>query len=245
MRLILFISISIILFSCKKAEDRTCWKSAGDETKLEVSLESFDKLFLREHIVYELVQDSLNKLVITGGENLVKHIKYSVTDGLLEIKNDNRCNFFRSYKKKIKVEIHFTDIFNIHFEGTEPLTNVDTLKFNYLTFLIRDGSGSVNLKFNSIVIFTTISHGYGDFTFSGKTNYANFNVRSNGYCDAYGLEVADSLVAINNSQGDIKINANGSILKAETDLDGNIYYKGVPSSIKFNQYGKGELIDAN
>lgn len=68
MRLILFISISIILFSCKKAEDRTCWKSAGDETKLEVSLESFDKLFLREHIVYELVQDSLNKLVITGGD---------------------------------------------------------------------------------------------------------------------------------------------------------------------------------
>lgn len=245
MRVLLLISLGIFLFSCKKAEDRTCWKAAGEETKLEVPLESFNKLLLREHIIYELVQDSLNKLVITGGENLVKHIKYSVSDGLLELKNENRCNFFRSYKNKVKVEIHFTDLINVHFEGTEPMTNLGTLKFNYLTFLIRDGAGPVNLNFDATVVMATITHGYGDFTFKGKVNYANFNVRSNGYCDAYGLEVSDSLVAVNNSQGDMKINAHNTKLKAETDLDGNIYYKGVPTSIIFNQYGNGELIDAN
>jgi hypothetical protein len=59
------------------------------------------------------------------------------------------------------------------------------------------------------------------------------------------MTVQDSLVVISRTQGDVRINANGAKLKAQTEQDGNIYYKGTPSSIKFNKFGNGELIDAN
>jgi hypothetical protein len=235
----------LILFSCKKSEDRACWKSTGEETSIEIKLDAFSKVFLHEHIEYVLVQDSAEKIVITGGKNLVNFIKVDFVDGFLDVKNENKCFFLRSYKKNIRAEIHFKQINEIIFEGTEPLTNQGLIEFNWLNILIRDGAGSVKLNFNSESIFATISHGWGDFTFTGHTNRANFNLRSNGFCDTYGLTVSDSLTVVSNTQGITKINANGVKLKAQIDTGGDIYYKGTPFSVKLNQYGEGQLIDAN
>jgi len=239
------ILLLVISTSCKKAEDRTCAKTAGEETSVEIPLDSFDKVYLHEHLIYELIQDSTDKIVLTGGKNLLNHVLVSVSDGLLDVSNENRCNFLRSYKKKIKVEIHFTSLINIHFEGTEPLTNKGKLKFDWLTFLIRDGAGSVTLNMDAQQIYATISHGWGDFTFSGTAQYANLNIRSNGYCDLYGMDLSDSATVVSNTQGDIKVNAQGIKLKAQTLSDGDIYFKGVPSILQFEKLSNGELIDAN
>jgi hypothetical protein len=184
-------------------------------------------------------------VVISGGKNLIGHVSATVTDGLLEISNKNRCSFLRSYKKKIKVEIHFTHLINIHFEGSESMTNKGKLKFDWLTFLIRDGSGSVSLNMDAQQVYATISHGWGDFTFSGSVQYANLNIRSNGYCDLYGMNVYDSLTVISNTQGDVNINAAGIKLKAQTMSDGNIFYKGIPDFILFESFSSGKLINAN
>ncbi|MEY3237015.1 MAG: hypothetical protein RI883_1116 [Bacteroidota bacterium] len=243
--LICFLCGFLILVSCAKPEDRECVKSAGDETEIEILTPKIDRLFLHEHLEYILVQDTIEKVVLSGGKNLVNFVIVDVNEGLLDISNTNKCNFLRSYKKKVKVEIHFIELINIHFEGTESLTNKDTLQFSWMTFLIRDGAGPVLLNFNADAIYATISHGWGDFTFNGTVNYANLNVRSNGFCDTYGLKVKDSLTVISNTQGYVKVNANNAKLKSQTDLDGDIYYKGMPSFIKFNQYGSGDLIDAN
>jgi hypothetical protein len=168
-----------------------------------------------------------------------------VSNGLLDISNENRCNFLRSYKKKIKAEIHFTSLINIHFEGTEPLTNKDKLTFDWLTFLIRDGAGSVSLNRDAKQIYATISHGWGDFTFSGNVQYANLNIRSNGYCDLFDMNISDSVTVVSYTQGDVKISAQGIKLKAQTLSDGDIYYKGVPSLIEFVKLSNGELITVN
>ncbi len=235
----------LMLISCSKVEDRACVKSVGEETTLEILTPQIDRLFLHEHLEYVLVQDTVEKVVLIGGKNLLNFVIVDVSDGLLDISNTNKCNFLRSYKKKIRVEIHFIELINIHFEGTESLTNKDTLQFNWMTFLIRDGAGPVALNFNADVIYATVSHGWGDFTFNGTVNYANLNVRSNGFCDTYGLKVKDSLTVISNTQGYVKVNANKVKFKSQIDLDGDIYYKGIPTLIKFNQFGKGVLIDAN
>lgn len=235
----------LLLFSCSKAEDRACVKSAGEDAVLEVLTPQIDQLFLHEHLEYVLVQDTVEKVVLTGGKNLLNFVQIDVSEGLLDISNTNKCNFLRSYKKKVKVEIHFIELINIHFEGTESLTNKDTLQFNWMTFLIRDGAGPVTLNFNANAIYATVSHGWGDFTFNGTVNHANLNVRSNGFCNTYGLKIIDSLTVISNTQGYVKVNANNVKFKSETDLDGDIYYKGIPSLIIFNRYGKGDLIDAN
>lgn len=241
----LFVFMTLLLIGCRKPEDRDCFKTVGDDTTLEIIPPSFNKILLREHLEYVLVQDSVEKIILHGGKNLLNFVNIEMVDDVLEISNENKCNFLRTYKRKIKVEIHFIDLLNIHFEGTEALTNKGTLEFNWLTFLIRDGAGPVNLNFNAQSVNATISHGWGDFTFAGNVGYANLNVRSNGYCDTYGMNVQDSLTVISNTQGTVKVNANNVKLKAQIDADGDIYYRGIPTSIKLNQYGNGELIDDN
>jgi len=240
---ILIVLLSIV--ACKKAEDRPCFKSVGATKTVEIEVNNFDRLLLHEHLKYVLVQDTVEKVIVTGGENLLNFVSVDVTDGLLTIKNENRCNFLRSYDKKITVEIHFVSLINLEFIGTEELINKDTMQLGWFTMLIRDGAGPVKLNFNADAVFATVSHGWGDFTFNGEVNHANLNVRSNGFCDVYGLKVKDSLTVVSNTQGSVKVNASNTVLRAETDADGNIYYKGIPSSISFHQYGDGELIDAN
>lgn len=237
--------LALLFAGCKKPEERACIKTAGPEAKLEIPLDSFNRIYLHSHVVYSLIQDSLNKVVIKGGKNLINHIKASVVDGQLEISNENKCNFLRSYKKKVTVEIHFTSLINIHYEGSEPMTNEGTLKFDWLTFLIRDGAGPVNLNFDAQQVYANISHGWGDFTFSGNVQYANLNIRSNGYCDLLGMNIQDSVTVISNTQGDVKVKAQGIKLKVQTLSDGDVYYKGIPSLIEFDQYSNGELINLN
>jgi len=41
-----------ILFSCKKSNDRACWKSTGEETSVEMQVDPFSKVFFHEHIEY-------------------------------------------------------------------------------------------------------------------------------------------------------------------------------------------------
>ena len=64
--------------ACKKSEDRKCFKGIGDETIKTISLPTFDKLLLKEHIEYILIQDSTNQMIIRGGENLVNYIEWSL-----------------------------------------------------------------------------------------------------------------------------------------------------------------------
>jgi hypothetical protein len=245
---ILFLTLPLILmlfYSCKKAEDRSCWKQAGDEDSLTIYVETFDKLNIKEHLVCTLVQDTVEKVVVSGGKNLLNFIGITVDNGLLSLTNNNKCSFLRSFEHKVKVEIHFKSLSNLEFEGTESLQCKDTLTLDWFTLLIRDGAGPVNLLLNAQLITATLAHGYGDFTINGHTNQAIFNVRSNGYCNTYGLAIAESITVISRSQADLRVNANQCILRAQTETSGNIFYKGVPNSIEFNQYGKGQLIDDN
>ena len=242
----IFVIVLIVAASaCKKAEKRSCWKSVGENATKEIQLEPFNKIKLHAHLNYLLVQDSTDKLVLKGGKNLLNFVSAERVEDVLEIKNENKCNFLRDYDQKITVEIHFTSLINIHFEGSEPLLSEGKLKFDWLTLLIRDGAGPVELDFEAQYINTILAHGFGSFKYTGSTNRANFNIRSNGYGDAYGLSVNDSLTVVSKTQGDVKINADGAKLKAQTEADGDILYKGLPSSIQFNQYGTGNLVDAN
>lgn len=238
--------LAALVSACKKAEDRRCWKSTGDETTVEIPVADFDRLMLNGHIEYVLIQDSLDKVVIKGGKNLVKFIECTVSgDGLLEIKNTNKCAFLRNGKKELIAEIHCTSMSNIRFEGTEPLTTVGTINAPYFTLLIRDGAGPVDLRLNSIVIDADISHGWGDYTLHGTTSYAKISARSNGYCDVFDLQINDSVYVGSETPGNIKVNANGIPLRGYIKNSGDIWYKGVPSVIDVYRTGEGEVLNKN
>ncbi len=233
----------ILLLSCKKSEDRSCWKSWGDDAEKRIDLPEFAKLYIREHIVVNLIQDTVSYVILRGGENMLNQIEVRVDDeNTLNLLNNNKCSFIRGFKRKITAEIHCSELYNIHFEGSEPLNCLNTLNIDYLTFLIRDGAGEVNLKVKSKEIFGTISHGWGNFNIEGESDYLNLDVRSNGFCNTYGLQVRDSIRFISNTSANMRIgfadcSVYGSILS-----NGNVYYKGIPTSQNVIETGGGKLI---
>jgi hypothetical protein len=50
---------------------------------------------------------------------------------------------------------------------------------------------------------------------------------------------------VSNSQRDILVKPASIRLKAQLNQSGNVLYKGIPSSIFYTRFGKGELINKN
>ena len=242
---ILFFALATASVSCKKAEDRKCFKSAGEETDSEIFVTSYDHLHLGSHIKYVLVQDTVEKVILTGGKNLLNFISVEVVNNELRIANNNKCNFLRSYKKKVTAEVHLKNLKKMHFEGTEPLECKGQLVIPYLTLFVRDGAGHVDLNINAISMNSVITHGWGNVKIHGKTNYSRMEIRSNGRCDTYELDVKDSIHVISTTAEIIKVNADNVLFRAETSAGGDIWYKGSPSQIDYNQYGTGKLVNKN
>lgn len=242
MRYLQIVLLLGLVFSCKKPVNRSCWKFAGETKTISISVGDFTALFLNGHLSYSLVQDSTDKIVITGGENLIGHVKWTNENGLLTLENGNKCNFLRDPKNLIHVEIHCTTVANIRFEGTEPLKGIGTLKSDYFVLFIRDGAGPVTLDLQSLVVDADIAHGWGEYHLSGKTKIARIAVRSNGFCSVDQLQITDSVYVGSESQGDITLNANGIPMAGYIKSGGNIRYKGIPSLITVIKTGDGNLI---
>jgi len=235
--------IALLVFSCKKPENRTCFKFLGSETTKEIPLAFFNRMDLREHVEFVLIQDSLDKVVLKGGKNLLNLIEVNVADGLLTIENKNKCGFLRNAKKVVVAEIHFTKLINIRFIGTEPLRSQGTINTDYFTFYSRDGAGDVNLDLNAIQIDAEANHGWCNFTLTGHTQKARICAKSNSYCDVTGLTVTDSIYVASETVGDIKINADNLIIHGYITESGNIYYKGNPIGTDVLLNGTGQVYE--
>ena len=234
-----FILLSLV--SCKKVEDRNCVKFVGAEQVKIIDLPFFNKLQLYERIKFELVQDSVNKVILRGGKNLLTKIGFKISEDTLIINNNNKCNFLRDYSKIVTAEIHFQELNQLRYFGTEILSNKGVLNLPWFNLSIESSSGSVNLNLNSNVIYAS-SGNYGDFNLAGKTNVAYLSINNNGYCNTSNLLVIDSIKVSSKTMGIMKVNADNTLLNAEIINGGNIFYKGTPSSIFLKKTGKGELI---
>ncbi len=245
MKYLVFIAFILTFVSCKKSEDRRCMKGAGSDITIERELNDFTKIFIGPNIHIALIQDSLDKVVITGGENLVNFITSDIIEGELRIENKNRCNFLRSYKHEVHVEIHLTTLSKIYFEGTKPLSCNSVIKGNNLSVIVRDGAGEValNLDFNNLDY--TVTNGWGNFVLKGDVDKLNLNIWSNGFGDAYGLQVANDLEVVSTTAGLIKVNGEGANLKVEISSIGDVWYVGNPADLLYTKYGSGELLDKN
>lgn len=236
------ITLLILTLSCKKSEDRACWKFAGETKTIEQSFDKIDSLFLHKDIVYELIQSTENKIEVVGGENLIHFIDFDVEGGNLAISNKNKCAFLRSYKKKVTVKIYASNLKYIYSESSENISSQNTLTYPYLAILIRDGAGKVTLEVQNQSLQIDVTSGWGDFEITGSTNYLGVFCRTGSFCDTRNLSVNISCYAFSRSTGDMYINANDCTLEAYVESRGNIYYTGEPTVISETITGEGELI---
>ncbi len=239
-----FLCIIVLLFvtACKKPENRSCFKGTGKVVTQYISLPSFQSMELHQRLNIVLVQDSLDFLEIAAGENLQNFIDWSVVDGELEIKNQNKCAYLRYKTGDVKITIHFKSLAKLIYWGSELLVSRDTIQADYLDVLMNDGAGDLDLRIHANVINVVNPHGFSNISIDGICKFLRLDIDGYGTFDTRDLKVTDSIAVMYASNGTSFLDAQNIKIKAELSSSGNVMYQGLPSVIQKMRYGTGDLI---
>ncbi len=235
---------ALLISSCKKAEDRSCFKFNGEEAEKIVLLSSFSELEINSYLVVNLIQDTSNYVVIKGGKNVINLVETGVSEDKLILTNANKCKYLRSRKKKIVVDVHFIALEKIKYQGSENVKSIGTIQGNNLKLSIAETSGTIDLNVDVEDFSLSAEPSWVDFNISGFSKIASLTVKGNAYGDTRNFLVQDRLVVISNTVGNVYVNGSTGLLKCETKGSGNVFYSNTPGNIEWNDYGTGKLLQA-
>lgn len=243
---VLKVALLLLLFlqvtSCKKPENRSCWKGAGSSISKIIVLPDFQQMEIHQRLKIELIQDSVSYMEVIAGENLVNFIDWKVVDGKLEIWNRNKCPFLRYKNDELTLKIHFSALSKLIYWGSELLTSKDTIQTNHLDVLMNDGAGDLNLTVLANSINVVNPHGFSNISLGGTCGFLRLDIDGYGRFDARQMQVTDSISLMYASNGISYLSANQVKLKAELSSTGDIWYYGQPSVIEKIRYSSGDLI---
>lgn len=238
---ILFFIPLLFALSCSKEKKCDCLKSTGDIITEIRTVSPFNQIQIEDKINVFLKQDTFYSVKVEAGENLLSDIITEVSDSILEIRNDNKCNWIRSYKPEINVYITFKDLWHIKYlKGTGKVISEDTIHTHHFELDDFEGTGSLNFLVHADETFFKLHTGPADLKVSGVTNYNYLYTAGNGPADLSNLKA--SVVDV-----DSKSTANDYVwavneINASIGYVGSVYYKGSPSIITHNYTGSGRLI---
>ena len=224
MKKLIYISIVILAFnSCKKPQDRACYKSTGDTISETREITDFSTVILNDNIKLVLTQSAENAIEINSGENLINFIKTDVIDGILHISNQIKCNNLRSKKHEIIVNLNVKNLKRIEHYGTKGIQFSNTIKSDSLAIESVDGHGDVNINFEGDYLATIFHSGTCNVTSTGTVRDSFVYQISNGFTDNSGLSAKQGHLHSRTIQ-DCFMNID-SFLSVEIHGAGNVYYK--------------------
>ena len=236
---VVLVSYLILFNSCKK--HRECFESRGapvNDIRVITTpfniLQSFDKMEV--YYIQDTTATTCTIRVATG-KNLVSNIATEVSNGTLQIKDNNKCNFERS-DNSVSVYVTAAHITRFVQDGVGNMYSGNTIKEDSISYNV-DNSGDIHLNLNVQWIHGRL-YGVGDVYLSGIGQYHLVNANGECFINAQNLQTYYSYV-VYKSTGEAHINVSNQ-LDAEIDYSGNIYYNGNPSVIHKSGSGKGQLI---
>lgn len=236
----LFTLLVLLLFtSCEKVCD--CAKGTGAITSEFRSTTNIQQIELYNNIDLVIHIDTLPKIKITAGENLIPEITTENNNGVLKIKNKNNCNWVRKFNPTITVEVWTTNLnYLLVRDATGDVYFEDSLNCNEFYFDSFSSTGKFNFKLKGNEAHLNINNGPADIKAIGDVT--NFYLYGAGYgkLDCVNLQ-SDYVFVTNKGTNDFLVNAQ-QLIEANLYGVGNIYYKGNPASVFKKELGKGKLI---
>lgn len=236
---LLYLLLIAFSFACSKEKTFDCVKSTGDIEKENRYFENFSSLYVEDNIDVILVQSMPGRVVVEAGDNLLPKIKCVQEGNLLKIKNDNTCNWVRSYKKPINIYVGVDQVKEISQKGYGTIKEgealkTDTLRIYNLTF------GETDLTIEAAFI-GFIADDHATFKLRGKAHVMAGSSFKNSLVNTEGMDVP-WFYFISNSLTDSRIYCD-SLAQVDINGEGKVYCKGKPSIVQYNHFGgKGELL---
>ncbi|MBI5219712.1 MAG: DUF2807 domain-containing protein [Bacteroidia bacterium] len=230
---ILIPAVVLIAFSCSKENRWDCLKRTGKIVTEERVLNNFTDIEIMNKFTIEIIEDSVNKAIIKGGENLLPLVKSDVSENKLVLKNNNRCNWARSYSKDIKIELHVKKINNIYVNDLCDITSANKLHTETMYIEVNKNMVShIDLSINCTNFLFKQFSGTGTYTFKGVADSSYYFFKGTGYIYSNGLQCNTTHI-VNQSTGDIHVVAAHKLFVEYTGK-GDVYYSGNPQEIVFD-----------
>lgn len=240
-KIILIFAALLVMISCKKENRSDCFKSTGNIIKEERVAGDIKKIELYENVNLIITQDTVNKIIVEAGENLLPLIITEMDNDTLVIKNNNKCNWVRSFKKEINVYVTVKDLARIITYGSGDVISTNTLTNDFFMLEMWSGGGSADLTINASESYFKIHTGSSDITVKGFSNFNYIYLGGNGWiwCD----NLSTNYTVVNSlGTGDCYVNASQTLNVSIFNI-GNVHYSGDPLSIIYTDTsGTGELI---
>lgn len=237
---IILICLLLSFTNCSKDHLFDCVKSTGDEITEHRSVKHFTNINMKDNIDVILYSDTTDFISVYAGEHLIDGIITEVDGNTLYLRNENKCNWVRSFSNKYIVTIGMRDPEKIESYGSGNITCMDSIRTDEFFFDSWNASGSYNFIFSNPKIHLNNNIGRADFHATGKTQVAFAYINDVATLDT--KELSTNLYYIRNSStGDCSIRVNQE-LSSEITYTGNIYYIGNPYSVVSEVTGTGKLI---
>lgn len=236
----------LLLIGCDRKDANDCIQSAGNTISQEVPVVAFNRILVEQGLNMVLIQDSVPKVVVQTGENLIPDIKVQVVDKQLQLRNENDCNFFREYglttiyvSSPNVSEIRSSTQGEIRSEGT---FKVDKLKVYSENFRNNEylTSGEFYLDVDTKE-FQLIFNGVSNMFIHGRTEQLNITMASgNGRFEGKDFTVENADI-YHRSSNDVIVNVVG-LLKADLYGTGDLIAVKRPATEEVTEHYKGKYI---
>jgi len=236
-----FFTILISFSACKKQDENKCLKSNGKQTEFVRMLEPFTKLVIKDKINLTIKDDSVNYLKLKTPINLEKYIHTDVVDGVLYISNENKCNWLRSYKIDIDIELSSNSLQIVECKGAGIIKTNAPLEKDYFEINIHDASSTVQLMLKANNSKVQLHNGCSDIYMSGSANNSMVYNAGTGniYMQNYTTKSTD---VRHKGTGQCHVKAS-DFLTALLEYVGDIHIYGNPANKQMLDNGEGQIIE--
>lgn len=225
--------------SCSKEQMNDCFTSTGKVVDEKRVLDYFTDVLVLGNFNLVLVEDSVNFIKIEAGSKLLEQIKTKVEFRKLTIENTNTCNWVRSYKIPVNLELHYNKLNQLDLKGTINVTNKDSLRADTLSIRMQNNSGKLDLTLSNKLLEINQSKGASEIVVGGRTGLLIYKPGDRVSANFLNLK-ARRVEAESWSEMDSFVYASES-LKLITWAGGSLLYSGEAEDIEKASYGEGTI----
>ncbi len=232
----LFFLLLTGMAGCQKP---SCLSDAGLASQTVRTAAPFSKIVLHDNINLVLKQDTVEKITVEGGKNLLPQIATTINQNTLTIENKASCNWLRRPGEKITVYASVKHLEQVDYNGSGNITSTNTLTSPRLFFYSYEGAGNIDVALQAEVAGAYIHQENADITLRGSSNQFFSYTNARGTIDLKDLVVKNMVIeygAVRHAT--INVTENLDVIIYHT---GNLYYKGSPQ-VKVQTHSTGQLL---